>query len=68
MGQRQRIFYLWRPKLRDPKDDRVLELAMNAGAATILTHNVRDDVAPQGMGPAIITPATWLDSLRELKS
>jgi predicted nucleic acid-binding protein len=67
VGQRQRIFYLWRPKLRDPKDDMVLELAMNAGADTILTHNVRDYVAAQGMGPAIVTPATWLESLRELK-
>ncbi len=67
VGQRQRIFYLWRPKLRDPKDDMVLELAMNAGADAIVTHNVHDYVAAQGMGPAIVTPATWLESLPELK-
>ena len=52
-GQRQQIFYLWRPKLRDPKDDMVLELAMNAGADAIVRHNVRNYVAAQGMGPAM---------------
>lgn len=34
---RTKIFYLWRPYLRDPVDDHVLELAINAGAETIVT-------------------------------
>lgn len=36
------INYLWRPFLRDFKDDKVLETAFNASADTIITHNVKD--------------------------
>lgn len=40
----QRIFYLWRPLLRDPKDDLVLELAVAARCQFIITYNIRDFV------------------------
>lgn len=36
------IFYLWRPQLRDPADDMVLEAAINANASTIVTFNLAD--------------------------
>lgn len=36
------IFFLWRPFLRDPKDDMILELAVKAGCEFIITYNVRD--------------------------
>lgn len=36
------IFYLWRPFLPDPTDDLLLELAVEAGADYIVTHNLRD--------------------------
>ena len=38
----QGIFYLWRPFLKDPGDDLVLELAVAAECDAIVTHNVRD--------------------------
>ena len=38
----QEVFFLWRPTLRDPKDDMVLELAVAAAADRIVTHNRRD--------------------------
>ncbi|MDP8568043.1 putative toxin-antitoxin system toxin component, PIN family [Methylophilus aquaticus] len=38
----QDIYYLWRPQLRDPNDDMVLELAVASQAEYIVTHNVRD--------------------------
>ncbi|WP_020561162.1 putative toxin-antitoxin system toxin component, PIN family [Thiofilum flexile] len=38
----QKIYYLWRPFLPDPKDDMILETAFNAGADYIITHNLRD--------------------------
>jgi predicted nucleic acid-binding protein len=31
VGVLHEIFFLWRPFLRDPKDEMVLELAVNAG-------------------------------------
>jgi predicted nucleic acid-binding protein len=36
------ISYLWRPTLRDPDDEMVLEAAMNGGADRLLTFNERD--------------------------
>jgi predicted nucleic acid-binding protein len=36
------IYYLWRPNLRDEADNHVLELAVAAGAQTIVTDNRAD--------------------------
>ncbi|MBX3000151.1 MAG: putative toxin-antitoxin system toxin component, PIN family [Caldilineaceae bacterium] len=42
IAHQQRIFFLWRPFLRDSKDDMVLELAVNASCDFIVTYN-KDD-------------------------
>ena len=36
------IYYMWRPNLRDEADNHVLELAVAAGAQTIVTYNRAD--------------------------
>lgn len=36
------IRYLWRPQLRDPKDEMVLETALNAHADALVTFNLKD--------------------------
>ena len=64
VGICQDIFYLWRPRLRDANDDHVLELAMNANAKTIVTHNVRDFVAAHELGVSVVAPAKFLESLK----
>ena len=33
--------FLWRPCLKDPNDDMLLELAIGGGAEAIITHNVK---------------------------
>ena len=35
------VHYRWRPQLRDPSDEMVLEAAVNAGADALLTFNIR---------------------------
>ena len=58
------VHFLWRPLLRDPKDDHIVELAVAAGGADIVTHNVADFGAAAQLGLRIIIPAELLRELR----
>jgi predicted nucleic acid-binding protein len=60
LGTWQEIFFLWRPWLRDPNDDQLLELAVAAGAGVIVTHNTRDFAGAERFGIEAITPAKFL--------
>jgi putative PIN family toxin of toxin-antitoxin system len=63
VGSHHQIFYLWRPFLRDPSDDMVLEVAVEAGAEYIVTHNLRDFAGVEEFGIEAITPAQLLQRL-----
>ncbi len=67
VASRQKIFFLWRPLLKDPKDDMVAEVAVAAGCRAIVTHNVRDFAGVERLGVAPITPASFLRQLRGVK-
>jgi putative PIN family toxin of toxin-antitoxin system len=54
------IFFLWRPFLRDPKDDMVLELAVKAECDFIITFNERDFAGIEQFGVEALTPAGFL--------
>jgi putative PIN family toxin of toxin-antitoxin system len=56
----QDIHFLWRPVLRDPKDDHVLELAVEAGCSLIVTHNIRDFAESEAFGVTAIRPGEFL--------
>jgi putative PIN family toxin of toxin-antitoxin system len=62
----QELFYLWRPHLRDPKDDMVLELAVAAGCDFVITHNKRDFEDIERFGLAALTPREFLQTIGEL--
>ena len=57
------LLYLWRPNLRDEIDNHLLELAVAAGAETIITANKRDFVNNELRFPAICieTAGEFLD-------
>ncbi len=57
----QKIYFLWRPYLRDPKDDHILEVAVASNTATIVTHNIRDFKGVEKFGIEAITPGNFLE-------
>ena len=65
VARRQSIFFLWRPLLKDPKDDMVAEVAAAAGCDAIVTYNVRDFVGVEKFGVRILTPADLLKKIGE---
>jgi putative PIN family toxin of toxin-antitoxin system len=56
----QEIHFLWRPFLRDPGDDHVLELAVESRSSMIVTHNVTDFVGCDRFGIDVIRPSDFL--------
>jgi putative PIN family toxin of toxin-antitoxin system len=52
----QRVYFLWRPQLSDPKDDHLLELAVASQTALIVTHNTRHFREAKAFGISAITP------------
>lgn len=57
------IFFLWRPFLRDPKDDMILELAVKAGCDFIVTYNTRDFAGVEQFGIRVIEPGAFLQHI-----
>ena len=60
----QDVHFLWRPFLRDPDDDMVLECAAASSSRFIVTHNVRDFARAGELNVQAATPAEFLRALR----
>jgi putative PIN family toxin of toxin-antitoxin system len=66
VADKRDIFFLWRPFLKDPKDDMVLELAVEAGCDYIITYNLDDFKGTEQFGVEAITPKQFLIKIGEL--
>ena len=59
----QKIHYLWRPFLPDPKDDHVLELAIASQVKKIATFNAKDFKDIDKFGVKTISPKQLLEEI-----
>ena len=66
IGKHRKIHFLWRPNLKDPGDDFVLELAVESGCEYIVTHNIRDFSGSEKFGVKVITPQELLRAMGEI--
>lgn len=63
VAHRQQVYFLWRPWLRDAKDDMVLEAAVAGQCSHIVTFNSRDFVGVEKFGVQALWPAEFLKSI-----
>lgn len=64
-AQPVQIHYQWRPQLRDPGDEMVLEAAVNWCADALVSFNQRDfGDAPARFGIQLLAPGAALQQLR----
>ena len=60
VAKRQEIFFLWRPYLRDPKDEMVLEAAVAGGCSAIVSYNKKDFAGAERFNLTISSPQEFL--------
>ena len=66
VGIHHEVYFLWRPYLKDPDDDFVLELALRSECDYLVTHNVRDFAGIDKLGITVITPKELLALIRDM--
>jgi putative PIN family toxin of toxin-antitoxin system len=65
MAQPVETHFLWRPQLRDPNDEMVLEAAVNGRADVLVTFNRRDfGSAPEQFGIEVLLPREALARIK----
>jgi len=65
MAEPVKTHFLWRPQLRDPSDEMVLETAVNGRADGLVTFNVRDfGTVPARFGIEVMIPREVLGRMR----
>lgn len=62
-GGSPEIFFLWRPVLRDPDHDLILERPVQAQCGHTVTHDVSDVYGGERFGIEAVTPRAVLEEL-----
>ena len=65
IGKKNKIFYLWRPKLKDSDDDFLLELAVSSNSI-IVTLNGKDFKPASEFNIKVMTPKEFLQYIGEI--
>jgi putative PIN family toxin of toxin-antitoxin system len=65
-GEHQPIHFLWRPLLPDPRDDLVLEVAVNGQCDRVITFNHRDFAGSERFGITPVVPSLFLEQLGDI--
>jgi putative PIN family toxin of toxin-antitoxin system len=60
------VSYRWRPYLKDPRDDFVLELAVQSQSDCIVSYNKRDFSGAEDFGVPLLTPKEFLELIGEI--
>lgn len=60
------VHFLWRPILKDPKDDMILDLAVRANCRYIVTYNTRDFTGVNKFGIQALTAQEFLKTIEVL--
>ena len=66
MSRQHEIFFLWRPFLKDPRDDMVLELAVKSECDFIVTYNKKDFRRVDRFNLQVMTPSEFLTAIGAL--
>ncbi len=66
VGLHRKVHFLWRPNLKDPSDDFVLELAVESECNYIVTHNIKDFKDIKKFNLKAITPPELLRKIGEI--
>ncbi len=65
-SHKQSIYFRWRPWLKDPNDDMILELAIASQSSYIVTFNPKDFQNIELFGIEAISPSDLLEIVRKL--
>ena|SRR4030067_1485263 len=60
------LYFLWRPFLKDPKDDFILELAIESESEFIVTYNIKDFEGVFQFGINAVNPKEFFKIIGEI--
>ncbi len=63
VAHHQEVHFLWRPLLKDPKDDLLVEVAVASQSSSIITFNVKDFAPVSQFGIKVETPGEFLERI-----
>jgi putative PIN family toxin of toxin-antitoxin system len=67
ISSKREIYFLWRPFLKDPKDDLVLEVAIESESDFIISNNKKDFRNINKFGLKVLTPLEFLKLIQVIK-